>query len=268
MEENSSVSEHILIMSGYHNHLTQLGVNLPDDSVIDRVLQSLPPSYKGFVMNYNMQGMDKTIPELFAMLKAAEVEIKKEHQVLMVNKTTSFKKKGKGKKRNFKKNAKQVATPRKKPKARPKPKIECFYYKGTGHLKRNCPKYLADKKDGKVNKGIFDIHVIDVYLTNARSSAWVFYTGLVAHICNSKQELQMKRRLAKDEVTMRVRNGSKVNVIAVGTLPLHLPSGFVLDVNNYYFVPALSMNIIFGSCLMRDGYSFKSENNGCSIYMI
>ena len=55
--------------SGYHNHLTQLGVNIPDDSVIDKVLQSLPPSYKSFVMNYNMQGMDKTIPELFAMLK-------------------------------------------------------------------------------------------------------------------------------------------------------------------------------------------------------
>ena len=75
--------------------MTQLGVNLPDDSVIDRVLQSLPPSYKGFMMNYNMQGMNKTIPELFAMLKTIEVEIKKEHQVLMINKTTSFKKKGK-----------------------------------------------------------------------------------------------------------------------------------------------------------------------------
>ena len=96
MEGNSSVSVHILRMSGYHNYLTQLGVNLPDDSIIDRVLQSLPPSYKGFVMNYNMQGMNETIPELFAMLKAAEVEIKKEHQVLMVNKTTNFKKKGKG----------------------------------------------------------------------------------------------------------------------------------------------------------------------------
>ena len=66
---------------------------------------------------------------------------------------------------------------------------------------------------------------------------------------------------------MRVGNGSKVDVIAVGTLPLHLPSGLVLDLNNYYLVPALSMNIISGSCLMRDGYSFKSENNGCSIYM-
>jgi len=98
MEENSSISEHVLKMSGYYNRLNQLGVNLPDDSVIDRILQSLPPSYKGFVMNYNMQGMEKMIPELFAMLKAAEVEIKKEHQVLMIDKTTSFKKRAKGKK--------------------------------------------------------------------------------------------------------------------------------------------------------------------------
>ena len=78
--------------------------------------------------------MDKTIPELFAMLKAAEVEIKKEHQMLMVNKTTSFKKKGKGKKKgNFNKNGKQVAAQEKKP----KPETECFYCKQTGHWKRN-----------------------------------------------------------------------------------------------------------------------------------
>ena len=187
MEENSSVSEHILKMSGYHNHLTQLGVNLRDDSVIDRVLQSLPPSYKGFVMNYNMQGMNKMISELFAMLKVAEVEMRKDHQVLMVNKTTSFKKKGKEKKKgNFKKNGKPVAAQEKKPKSGPKPETECFYCKGTGHWKRNCPNYLADKKDVKVNKGIFDIHVIDEYVTNARSSAWVFDTDSVAHICNSK----------------------------------------------------------------------------------
>ena len=135
--------------------------------------------------------MEKMIPELFAILKAAEVEIKKEHQVLMVNKTTSFNKKGKGKKGNFKKNNKPVATQGKKPKSGPKPETECFYCKGTGHCKRNCPKYLADKKDGKV-KGIFDIHVIDVYLTNACSSAWVFDTGSIAHISNSKQGLRIK----------------------------------------------------------------------------
>ena len=48
-------------------------------------------------MNYSMQGMTKTIPELFVMLKSTKVEIKKEHQVLMVDKITSFKKRAKGK---------------------------------------------------------------------------------------------------------------------------------------------------------------------------
>src|SRR3954462_479259 len=269
MEENSFVSEHILKMSGLHNRLTQLGVNLPDDAVINRILQSLPPSYKSFVMNFNMQGMEKTIPEVYSMLKSAEVEIKKEHQVLMVNKTTKFKK-GKGKK-NFKKYGKDVAAPGKqvagkKSKYGPKPETECFYCKGKGHWKQNCPKYLADKKAGNT-KGICDIHVIDLYLTSARSSSWVFDTSAVAHICNSKQELRNKRRLAKDEVTMRVGHCSKVDVIAVGTLPLHLPTGLVLNLNNCYLVPSLSMNIVSGSRLMRDGYSFKFENNGCSIYM-
>ena len=78
------------------------------------------------------------------------------------------------------KNGKQVATPVKKPKAKPKPETECFYCKENGHCKQNYPKYFADKKDGKVNKGIFHIHVIDVYLTSVRSSPWVFDTGSVA----------------------------------------------------------------------------------------
>ena len=55
----------------------------------------------------------------------------------MVVKTTSFKKKGKGKKWNFKKNGKQVATQVKKPKSGPKPETECFYCKGIGHSKQN-----------------------------------------------------------------------------------------------------------------------------------
>ena len=53
------------------------------------------------MMNYNMQRYEKMIPKLFGMLKSVKVEIKKEHQVLMVNKTTSFKKKGKGKEREL-----------------------------------------------------------------------------------------------------------------------------------------------------------------------
>ncbi|KAK1607895.1 hypothetical protein QYE76_031568 [Lolium multiflorum] len=236
MEEGSSVSEHVFAMSGHAKKLSDLGIVIPNQLGIHRVLQSLPPSYKNFVMNYNMQNMNKELPELFSMLKSAEVEIRKENQVLMVNKTTSFKKQGKPNKGNFKKGGKKVAAPPEKPKAGPKPETVCYYCQGKGHWKRNCSKYLADLKSGHVKKkGIFDIHVIDVYLTGSRSS-----------------ELRNKRSLARDEVTMRVGNGSKVDVIAVGTLPLHLPSGLVLNLNNCYLVPTLSMNIISGSCLMQD----------------
>ena len=70
MEENSSTSEHVLKMSEYYNRLNQVGVNLPDKMVIDRALYSLSPSYSNFVMTYNVQGMMKTIPELFVMLKS------------------------------------------------------------------------------------------------------------------------------------------------------------------------------------------------------
>ena len=38
MEENSSTSKHVLRMSEYYNRLNQVGVNLPDKIVIDRVL--------------------------------------------------------------------------------------------------------------------------------------------------------------------------------------------------------------------------------------
>ena len=60
---------------------------------------------------------------------------------------------------------------------------------------------MADKKDGKVNIGIFDIHVIDVYFTNVYS--------------NSKRELQNEQRLVKGEVTMCIGNGSKIDMIII-----------------------------------------------------
>ena len=38
MEKNSSTSEHVLRMSEYYNRLNRMGVNLPDNIVVDKVL--------------------------------------------------------------------------------------------------------------------------------------------------------------------------------------------------------------------------------------
>ena len=103
----------------------------------------------------------------------------------------------------------------KKPKSGPKPETKCFYCKGTSHWKRNYSKYLADKKDGKVNISIFDIHVIDVCFTSVYSNLSVFDTNSVAKSNNSKREFQNEQRLVKGEVTMCVGSGSKIDMIII-----------------------------------------------------
>jgi hypothetical protein len=64
---------------------------------------------------------------------------------------------------------------------------------------------------------------------------------------------------------MRADNGQRMDVVAIGTLHLWLPSGMILVLNKCYYVLALSMNIVSGFRLSRDEYHFKSVTNSCSI---
>ncbi len=65
---------------------------------------------------------------------------------------------------------------------------------------------------------------------------------------------------------IRVGNGARVAAVAVGTMPLSLPSGLVLELNNCYCIPTLCKNVISASCLQAEGYGFRSVDNGCSVY--
>jgi hypothetical protein len=86
------------------------------------------------------------------------------------------------------------------------------------------------------------------------------------HLVPCQAPLKSKRRLARNEVMMRVSNGHRVDILVVDTLHLRLPSKFIIVLNKCYYVPSLSMNIISGSRMSRDGYFFKSVTNSCSIY--
>ena len=66
--------------------------------------------------------------------------------------------------------------------------------------------------------------------------------------------------MAKGEVDLRVGNGARVAALAVGTYDMTLPSGLVLSLENCYYVPTMSRNIISVSCLDKIGFEL------CSIY--
>jgi hypothetical protein len=73
------------------------------------------------------------------------------------------------------------------------------------------------------------------------------------------------RSVKKGKVDFHMGNNARVAALNVGMMQLHLPSGFIMELNICYFVPSLSQNIMSPSCLMKDGYSFASEDNGCVI---
>ena len=70
----------------------------------------------------------------------------------------------------------------------------------------------------------------------------------------------------KGKVDLRVGNGARVAALAIGTYALTLPSGLVLQLSNCYYVPIMSKNIIFVSCLDNDDFHFIIKNNNLSIY--
>jgi hypothetical protein len=125
MAEGSSVSAHIINLQGYIQRLEALGVPFPADFGTDMILKSLPASFAGFVMNYNMHGLNKMLAELFAMLKVAEKDIQKNtNNVLLVKHSTQSKKKSGSKKKGKSKGTGLSRTP-KKDRPGPKADAEC-----------------------------------------------------------------------------------------------------------------------------------------------
>ena len=78
MAEGSSAVDHALKLLGYIERLGSLGFAMDHELSIDLILQSLPKSYSQFVLNFQMNKIEVTIPELINMLKTAEPSIKNE----------------------------------------------------------------------------------------------------------------------------------------------------------------------------------------------
>ncbi|KAL0411218.1 UNVERIFIED_CONTAM: hypothetical protein Slati_3711500 [Sesamum latifolium] len=76
--------------------LKELNTDLAKETYIDVILQSLSPSFDLFIMNYNMNGLDKDLHELINMLVQYEATIEKSAPSVLVGEASTSKAKGKG----------------------------------------------------------------------------------------------------------------------------------------------------------------------------
>nr|GEV72247.1 zinc finger, CCHC-type [Tanacetum cinerariifolium] len=151
-EEGQSVSSHILKMKGYIDNLERLGYQVTLGLGVSLILIGLRKEYDGFVHNYNMHSMGKTVNELHAMLKLHEQTLPKSNNLaLNAIRAGKVQKGNKPKKLHSQKGAKgqnqEKGKISPKPKIPPPPKREnpakdsiCHKCGEIGHWKRNWSK--------------------------------------------------------------------------------------------------------------------------------
>ena len=147
------------------------------------IIQSLLESFSQFVLNYHMNKLNTSLPELLNMLKTAESHLKKNKAPLLIVDGINKKKSGKkGSKRRL--NAKGGI--KKKEGKKASKQMTYFHCGKPGHWKRNCKVYLANVKPGVSDapKGMYEIHAI-LSLDSSKSNSWVLNIACVHHICKS-----------------------------------------------------------------------------------
>ncbi|GKA84652.1 hypothetical protein Tco_0806247 [Tanacetum coccineum] len=86
-EEGKPVAAYVLQMKGYVDQLERLSYMLPHDLIVGLILNGLTKDFAGFVRNYIMHNMEKTIGELHAILIEYEKGLPKKAetpQVMMI----------------------------------------------------------------------------------------------------------------------------------------------------------------------------------------
>ncbi|GKA20107.1 retrotransposon protein, putative, ty1-copia subclass [Tanacetum coccineum] len=222
-------------MKGYVKKLKRLGYVLPQDISVGLILNGLTKDFVGFVRNYNMHNMRKTIGEIHAMLieyekglpKKAEtphVMMIKSGKIQKANKK-SLNAKGKNKVKGKGKD-KKVYIPRPK---NPKPTAmkhpakdvaakddACHHGKEVGQWKRNCPVYLAEL-------------------------------------------LKKKKQVGSASSSIRAQ------VEAIGSFDLVLPNGLVICLDNCHYAPTITRGVVSVSRLVDNGFVQCFTDYGISV---
>ncbi|KAL0439559.1 UNVERIFIED_CONTAM: hypothetical protein Slati_2438900 [Sesamum latifolium] len=229
MIEGSSVQSHGVKMLFLMEKLEDLKAELDNDTYIDVILQSLPPSYDPFIINYNMNGLEKMIHKLINMLVQYESTTHKSAPAVLVREASTSKSKGKRagcwKRKKGKVKAVAATASAKGAPAAPKGKGKGKVGVLSGRRQMMCACIAKERGIGR---------------------------GSV-HNSSPTQVLERSRRLSKDEMILRIGDGKAVAAEAVGSLSLVISEHIRIELKDCYYVLNVCGPL---NTPAREGYSY------------
>ena len=143
MSKGTLVRDHMIKMIGLFKELGDLSADIDWETQNNMVLETLPPSFNHFKLNYSMNKLEWSLTELMQQLQIAETIVKGQPNVNFVSGESS--KLPNGKKRNRANQSGVHAKLKIAKKARPfdpnrKPKGKCFKCRQKRHWKKDYPK--------------------------------------------------------------------------------------------------------------------------------
>ncbi|KAL0286247.1 UNVERIFIED_CONTAM: hypothetical protein Sradi_7153600 [Sesamum radiatum] len=194
--------------------LEDLKAVLNNDTYTDVILQCLPPSYDPFIVNYNMNGLEKSIHELINMLVQYEVTTYKFEPAVSVGEATTSKVKDKGarscKRKKGKGQAIAVTTSARGSPAAPTGKSKGKVGGSSSRRKMMCACIVMERGIGRES----------------------------VHKSSPTQMLERSRRLSKDEMILRLGDGKAIAAEAVGSLSLVISNRIRIELKDCFYVPS------------------------------
>ncbi|GJZ13937.1 putative RNA-directed DNA polymerase [Tanacetum coccineum] len=239
-EEGKSIGSYVIKMKGYMEQPKCLSYVLSQEISVGLIMNGLTSDFAGFVRNYNMHNMGKTIGELHALLIEYEKCLPKKAatpQVLAIQD-------GRIQKSNM--------------------KSQNTKWKGKEKGKGKGKDKLLMKKKKQVgiasSSGIFTIE-----LFSFPNKSWVYDTGCGTHICNIKQGLKGERKLKQGAFYLYVGNCVRAQVEVIGSFELVLPNGLVICLDNCHYAPSITRSVVSVSRLVENGFVQCFTDYGISV---
>lgn len=258
---SQTIHEHVTHMSNLASRLTSMGMEVHGSFLVQFIINSLPPEYGQFQVNYNTIKDKWNFQELKAMLIQEEARLKKQkNQVALI---VGLNKAGSSFKKPSMKDKKKDKGIFKGPESKIRKVVKCFFCKKEGHIKKDCPRRKAwfDKKGTQHLFVCSELNLVEV-----PRNTWWLDSGASTHVSHIEQGFSTIQPLKGTESYLFMGNRMKARIVGIGTYRLIFDTGCFIDLENCLFVPECARNLISVSRLDDLGFDFKIGHGVFSLY--